>query len=146
MVTTLRMEYGQRKQLRGRSGQSRGLPDKIQDVQLKVNLRFVVELLGRVRLFATPWTAAHQASLSFTISQNLLRLLSIQSVMASNHLNFCHPLLLLPSIFPSIKWSFPESQLFASGGPSIGASASVLPMNIWGLFPLRLTSLIFMLF
>ena len=71
-----------------------------------------------------------------------LKLMSIESVMTSNHLNFCHPLLLLPSIFPSIKWSFPESQLFASGGPSIGASASVLLMNIQGWFPLGLTGLI----
>ena len=91
MVTTLRMEYGQRKQLRGRSGQSRGLPDKIQDVQLKVNLRFVVELLGRVRLFATPWTAAHQASLSFTISLSLLKLVSIKSMMPPNHLILSPP-------------------------------------------------------
>ena len=52
---------------------------------------------------ATPWTAAHQASLSFTISRNLLKLMSIQSVMPSNHLILCHPLLLLPSILPSIR-------------------------------------------
>ena len=51
----------------------------------------------------TPWTAAHQASLSFTISQSLLKLMSIQSVMPSNHLILCHPLPLLPSIFPSIR-------------------------------------------
>ena len=51
----------------------------------------------------TPWTAAHQAPLSFTLSQSLLRLISIESVMLSNHLIFCHPLLLLPSAFPSIK-------------------------------------------
>ena len=51
----------------------------------------------------TPWTAAYQASLSFTISQCLLKLMSIESVMTSNHLIFCHPLLLLPSIFPSIR-------------------------------------------
>ena len=51
----------------------------------------------------TPWRAAHQAPLSFTLSQSLLRLISIESVMLSNHLIFCHPLLLLPSAFPSIK-------------------------------------------
>ena len=56
-----------------------------------------------VRLFATPWTAAHQASLSITYSQSLLKLISIESVMPSNHLILCHPLLLLPSIFPSIR-------------------------------------------
>ena len=63
----------------------------------------VVQSLSRVRLFATPWTAARQASLSFTISQSLLKHMSIESVMTSNHLIFCYPLLLLPSIFPSIK-------------------------------------------
>ena len=64
----------------------------------------VVQLLSHGRLFATPWTAAHQASLSFTISQNLLRLMSIESVMPPNHLVLYHPLLLLPSIFPNIRW------------------------------------------
>ena len=63
----------------------------------------VVQSLSRVRLFATPWTAAHQASLSFTVSWSLLKLMSIESVMPSNHLILCHPLLLLPSIFPSIR-------------------------------------------
>ena len=63
----------------------------------------VVQLLSRVQLFATPWTAARQASLSFSISRSFLRLMSIESVMPSNHLNFLHPLLLLPSIFPSIR-------------------------------------------
>ena len=59
----------------------------------------------------TPWTAAYQASLSFTISQCLLKLMSIESVMTSNHLIFCHPLLLLPSIFPSIRVFSSESVL-----------------------------------
>ena len=87
-------------------------------------------LLSCARLCATPWTAARQVSLSFTISQSLLKLMSIESVMTSNHLILCHPLLLQPSIFPSIR-VFLTSQLFASGGWSIGtsASASVLPMN-----------------
>ena len=62
-----------------------------------------VQSLSRVRLFVTPWTAAHQTSLSFTISQSLLKLMSIELGMPSNHLIFCHPLLLLPSIFPSIR-------------------------------------------
>ena len=89
-----------------------------------------VELLSRVRLFATPCTAKHQASLSITNSQSLLKLMSKESVMPSNHLILCRPLLLPPSIFPSIR-SFPMSQLFASSGQSIGVSAStsVLPMN-----------------
>ena len=62
-----------------------------------------VPLLSRVRLFATPWTAACQASLSFTNSQSLLKLMSIESVMPSSHLILCRPLLLLPSIFPRIR-------------------------------------------
>ena len=64
---------------------------------------------SRVRLFLTPRTAAHQASLSITISRSLLRLMSIESGMPSNHLILCHPLLLLPSIFPSIRVFFSES-------------------------------------
>ena len=86
-----------------------------------------------LRLFVTPSTAAHQASLSVTNSRSLLKLMSIKSVMPSNHLILCHPLLLLPSIFPS-SGSFPMSRLFASDGQSIGvsASASVLPMNTQG--------------
>ena len=63
----------------------------------------VVQSLSRVQLFVTPWTAARQASLSFTISWSLLKLMSIESMMPSNHLILCHPLLLLPSIFPSIR-------------------------------------------
>ena len=65
--------------------------------------RFIVQSLGCVQLFVIPWIAVLQASLSFTISQSLLKLMSIESVMPSNHLVLCHPLLLLPSIFPSIR-------------------------------------------
>ena len=65
-----------------------------------------VQLLSRVWLFATPWTVARQATLSITNSQSLLKLMSIESVIPSNHLILCHPLLLLPSIFPSISWLF----------------------------------------
>ena len=68
-------------------------------------------LLSRVQLFATPWTAALQASLSITNSQSLLKLMSIESVMPSNHLILCHSLLLLPSIFPSIRVFSNESVL-----------------------------------
>ena len=64
---------------------------------------FVVWLLSHVQLFATSWTAVHQASLSFTISWSLLRLISIELVMPSNHLICCHPLFLMHSIFPSIR-------------------------------------------
>ena len=67
------------------------------------------KLLSRVRLFVTTWTTAHQASLSFTTSWSLLKLLSIESVMPFNHLFLCHPLLLLPSIFPSIRVPSNES-------------------------------------
>ena len=70
-----------------------------------------VQLLSRVRLFATPWTAARQASLSITNSRSLLKLMSITSVMPSNHLILCHPLLLLPLIFPSIGVFSNESVL-----------------------------------
>ena len=109
-----------------------------------------VQLLSHIWLFATPWTAACQASLSFTISRSSLKLMSIESVMPSNHLILC-PLLLLPSILSSIRifsnqsvlpsGSSLKSQFFASGGQSIGtsASASVLPMNIQDWFPLGLT-------
>ena len=68
-----------------------------------VSEHVVVQSLSHVQLFSTPWTAAHQASLSFTISQSLLKLTSIELVMPSNHLILCRPLLLLPSIFPSIR-------------------------------------------
>ena len=93
----------------------------------------VVQSLSHVRLFATPWTAAHQAFLSFSIAQSLLKLMSIDSVMPFNHLILCHPLLLLLSIFPALG-SFPVSWLFASGGQNTGASvsASVLPVHIQG--------------
>ena len=84
----------------------------------------------------TPRTAAHQASLSITNSWRLLKLTSIKLVMPSSHLILCRPLLLLPSIFPSIR-VFPMSQLFSSGGQNIGVSvsASGLPMNIQYRFP-----------
>ena len=89
-----------------------------------------VQLLSRVQLFATPWTAARQASLSITNSHSLLKLMSIESVMPSNHLILCCPLRLLPSMLPSTR-VFPVSLLFTSSGQRIGASApsSVLPMN-----------------
>ena len=101
-----------------------------------------VQSLSHVRLFATPWAAAHQASLSMTNSQSLFKLLSIELVMSSNRLILCRPLLLLPLIFPSIRVFFPVSQFFPSGGQSIGASASasVLPVNIQDWFPLGWTS------
>ena len=78
---------------------------------LHFNIVFVVQLLSCVQLFATPWTAASQASLSFTISQRLLKLMSIEAVMPSNRLVLCCPLLLLPSVFPRIRVFSNESAL-----------------------------------
>ena len=98
-----------------------------------------VQLLNRVRLFATPWISAYQASLSITNSQSPPELMSIESVMPSNHLILCRPLS-CPQSFPA-SGSFQMSQLFASGGQSIGisASTSVLPMNTQDWSPLRWT-------
>ena len=70
-----------------------------------------VQSLSHVRFFVTPWTEANQASLSISNSQSLLKLMSVESVMPSNHLILCHPLLLLPSIFPSIRVFSNESVL-----------------------------------
>ena len=99
----------------------------------------VVQSLRHVRLFVTPWTAAHQASLSFTISQSLLKLMSFESVMPSNHLILVIPFSSCPQSFPESGF-FPVSQLFTSGGQGIraSASASVLQVNIQGWFPLGL--------
>ena len=113
--------------------------------QLKVPLTGSqsVQSLSRVQLFATPWTAAHQPSLSITNPQSLLKLMSIELVMPSNQLILCHPLLSCLQSFPT-SGSFPKSQFFTSGGQSIGvlASASVLPMNTQDWFPLGWTGLI----
>ena len=99
-----------------------------------------VQSLGRVRFFATPWTTACQASLSITNSQSLLRLISIESVMPSNHLTLSNPLLFCPQSFLA-SGSFKMSQFFISGGQSIGVSAStsVLPMNTQDWSPLGWT-------
>ena len=90
-----------------------------------------VQSLSSVQLIATPWIAVRQASQSNTNSQSLLKLMSIELMLPSNHLILCSPLLLLLSIFPSIR-VFLRSQFFASGDQSIAvsASASGLPMNI----------------
>ena len=72
----------------------------------------IVQLLSHVWLFVIPWTAARQVSLSFTVSQSLLKLMSVKSVMPFNHLILCWPLLLLPSVFPSIKAFSNELALF----------------------------------
>ena len=105
-----------------------------------------VQLLCHVQLFVTPWTAACQASLSITHSQNLLKLMSIELVMPPNHLVLCSPLLLLPSIFPSIRVFSKESALHIRW-PNIGVSVStsVLPMNSQASFPLGWTGWISLL-
>ena len=107
---------------------------------LCIRIVLVVQSLSCIRLFATPRTAARQASLSITNSWSLLKLMSIASVTPSNHLILCHPLLLPPSIFPSIR-VFSNESVFTSGGQSIGASASAsaLPMNIQDWSPLGWT-------
>ena len=87
-----------------------------------------VQLLSCVQLFETPWTAAHQASLSITNSQSLLKLTSIESVMPSNHLILCHPLL-LPSIFPSIRVFSDESALRIRWPKYCSFSFNVSPSN-----------------
>ena len=90
----------------------------------------------RVWLFVTPWTSAHQALLTSTILWSLLKFMATESVMLSNYLILCYPLLLLPSVFPSIRVFSKESALCIKG-PSIVASASVLPVNIQSWFPLN---------
>ena len=92
------------------------------------SLWLVVQSLSCVQLFVTLWTAARQASLSFTISRSLLRLMFIELVMPSNHLILFRPFLLLPEIFPSIR-VFSSELTLCIRGQIIGASASVLPMN-----------------
>ena len=89
----------------------------------------VVQSLSFVRLFATPWSAACQASLSFTISWSFLTLISIESVMPSHHLILCHPLLLLPSIFPSIRVFSNESVLHMRWPKYWSFSFNISPPN-----------------
>ena len=103
-------------------------------------------MISRVWLFATPWTAARQASLSFTISWSLLKLLSIELVMPSNHLILCCPLLLLPSIFPRIRVFSSESALCIRWPKYWKFSFSISPSNeLQGWFPFVLTDLISLL-
>ena len=98
-----------------------------------------VQLLGRVGLFATPWTAACQASPSITNSQSLLKRMSIESVMPSNHLILCCPLFLLPSVFPSIR-VFPNESAFRIRWPKYWSfSFSISPSNEYsGLISFRM--------
>ena len=103
------------------------------------NLDTSVQSLSRVQLFVTPWTAAHQASLSITNSQSLLRLRSIESVMPSNYFILCCPLLLLPSTFPSIRVFSNESALHIRWPKYWSFSFNISPSNEHpGLISLRM--------
>ena len=116
-----------------------------------LNLVFIIFLLNKhsfssvqslscVQLLVTPWTAACQACLSITNSRSLPKLMSIESVMPSNHLIFCHPLLLLPSVFPNIRVFSNESALrIGWQSIAVSASTSVLPMNTEDWSPLGWT-------
>ena len=98
-----------------------------------------IQSLSHVQLFATPWTTACQASLSITNSQSLLKFISIESVMPSNHLIFCHPRLLLPSIFPSIRVFSTESALHIRWPKYCSFSFSISPTNEYsGLISFRM--------
>ena len=102
-----------------------------------------VQLLSRVQLFGTPRTAVHQASLSFTISWSLLKLMSIESGTPSNHVILCRPLLLPPSIFPSIRIFSHESALHIRWPKLWSFSFSISPSSEYsGWFPLGWTGLI----
>ena len=104
--------------------------------QVTIILQFsLVQSLSCVQLFVTPWTVARQASLSITNSQNSPKPMSIESVMPSSHLILCHPLLLLPSIFPSIRVFSNESALHIRWP----ALVSLLPMNTQDWSPLEWT-------
>ena len=108
-----------------------------------INSIHSVQSLSHVQLFATPWTAACQSSLSITNSQSLPKLISIDLVVPTNHLILCRPLLLRPSIFPSIRVFSSESALHIKWPKDWNfASASVLSMNIQDWFPLGLAGLI----
>ena len=98
-------------------------------IRLKWDQISSVQSLSRVQLFATPWTAARQASLSITNSRSLLKLISIRLVMPSNHLILCHPLLLLPLIFPSIRVFSNESALQIRWPEYWSFSFSISPSN-----------------
>ena len=106
---------------------------------IKVHTVSSVQSLSRIRLFATPWTAARQASLSFTISWSLLKLVSIESVMPSSHLVLCRPLGLLPSILPSIRVFSNESVLHIRWAKYWSVSFNISPSSEYsGLISFRM--------
>ena len=106
----------------------------------------VVQSLSRIQLFVNPWTAAHQASLSLTISWSLPKFMSIESLILSKQLILCHPLLLLPSTFPSIRVFFNESVLHIRWPKYWSFGFSINPSNEYsGLISFRISSLISLL-
>ena len=113
---------------------------EVLEQQEPVHVQFSsVQLLSHVQLFATPWTAAHQASLSITNSWSLLKLMSTELVMPSNHLILCHPLFLLPSNFPSIRVFSNESALCIRWPKYWNFSLSISPSNEYsGLISFRM--------
>ena len=119
-------------------------PPSFGDLQIIEALEVaLVQSLSHVQLFAIPWTATCQASLSFTISWSFLRLTSIESVMPSNHLNLCHPFLLLPSIFSSIRVFSNELALRIRWPQYWSFSFSISPSNEYsGLISFRIDDLI----
>ena len=109
------------------------------EVSLLDSLLSIVQSLSCLLLFKTPWTAACQASLSFTLSHSLLKLMSIESMMASNHLILCHPLLPLPSILPSIQVFSNDSTLRIKWPKYWSFSFSISPSNEYsGLISFRI--------
>ena len=115
----------------------------VRTLTLMTQLCDTVQSLSHVRFFVTPWTAARQASLSFTISRSLLKCMSIESVMPSNHLILCHPLLML-SVFSSIK-VFSNESAICIRWPKYW-SFSISPFNEYsGFIPLGFTGLISLL-
>ena len=96
-----------------------------------MNFQAVFQAFSHVRLFVTPWTAARQASMSFIIFQSLLKLMSIESMIPSNHLILCHPLLFLFSIFPSIRVFSSESTLHIRWPKNWSFSFSISPSNAY---------------
>ena len=111
----------------------------IRQMQVKIILYPTLFRSFHVRLFVTSWTAAHQASLSITYSQSLLKLMSVKSVMPSNHLILCHPLLLLPSVFAIIRVFSNESVLLIRWPKYWSFSCSISPSNEYsGLISFRM--------
>ena len=107
--------------------------------QLSPRAVVTFQLLSCVQLFVTPWAAAYQASLSYTVSRSLLKLMSIESMMPSNHLILCHPHFLLPSVFPSIRVFYNELALHVNWPKYWSFSFSISPSNDYsGLISFRI--------